>query len=68
MRSGGSSRGEEDEGERTFGDPSSTERCCLYDDPLDPSELTIFARGTPERTTAWITAAESTAVPLEAHR
>lgn len=47
---------------------SGVELGCLYDDPLDPSELTIFVPDPSVRTTAWITADESTAVSLEGHR
>lgn len=38
---------------------------CQYDDPIDPSELTIFAPDAPIRTTAWISADDSTAIPLD---
>lgn len=41
---------------------------CLYDDPLDPTELTIFVPDPSARTTAWITVDESTAISLEGHR
>lgn len=36
---------------------------CLYDEPSNPSELTVFA---PDRlTTEWLTADRSAAVPLD---
>lgn len=38
---------------------------CLYDDPVDPSELTIFSPEEREFGTEWVTAAASTAVPLD---
>lgn len=47
---------------------SGFELCCLYDDPLDPSELTIFVPEPSARTTAWITVDKATAVSLEGHR
>ena len=46
-------------------DLSRFDLACLYDDPFDPSELTIFVPEASARTTAWITADESTAVSLE---
>lgn len=36
-----------------------------YDDPEDPSELTIFAPESQKLTTEWITADRSTAVALD---
>lgn len=38
---------------------------CAYDDPEDPSELTIFAPSTPRSVTEWVTADRSAAVPLD---
>jgi hypothetical protein len=38
---------------------------CLYDDAVDPTELTIFAPEEEKLTTEWVTADRSAAVPLE---
>lgn len=38
---------------------------CQYDDPMNPSELTIFAPDASTRTTTWISADDSTAIPLD---
>lgn len=54
--------------ESGLGDVPRSELGCLYDDPDDPSELTIFVPETPARTTAWITVDEPSAVSLERHR
>ena len=54
--------------EDSVGDVPGAELGCLYDDPDDPSELTIFVPETPERTTAWITIDKPSAVSLEEYR
>jgi len=38
---------------------------CLYDDPEDPSELTIFPSNLQESVTEWVTADRSAAVSLD---
>lgn len=38
---------------------------CLYDDPEDPSELTIFPSGRQQSVTEWVTADRSAAVSLD---
>ncbi|MFB6122344.1 MAG: hypothetical protein ABEJ78_02655 [Haloferacaceae archaeon] len=38
---------------------------CIYDDPENPAELTIFSPESEDLTTEWITTDRSTAVPLE---
>ncbi|EMA03835.1 hypothetical protein SAMN05443574_102347 [Haloarcula vallismortis] len=38
---------------------------CLYDDPEDPSELTIFPSDSHQSVTEWVTADRSAAVSLE---
>lgn len=40
----------------------------LYDDPVDPSELTIFAPTEDRLATEWITVDRSAAVPIEVVR
>ncbi|MFB6169500.1 MAG: hypothetical protein ABEJ43_11745 [Haloferacaceae archaeon] len=56
-------------GERTPGslsDPPTFELTCLYDDPENPSEVTVVPAGSsPERyLTEWVTADTATAVSL----
>lgn len=46
-------------------EPPTFDLECQYDDPMDPSELTIFAPDAPSRTTAWISADDSAAIPLD---
>jgi len=38
---------------------------CLYDDPSNPSELTIFSPETPRMATEWLTVDRSAAVRLD---
>ncbi|EMA34225.1 DUF7511 domain-containing protein [Haloarcula japonica] len=38
---------------------------CLYDDPEDPSELTIFPSDRQQSVTEWVTADRSATVSLE---
>ncbi|MFB6222997.1 MAG: hypothetical protein ABEH86_04910 [Haloarcula sp.] len=38
---------------------------CLYDDPEDPSELTIFSSDLQKSMTEWVTADRSTIIPLD---
>lgn len=38
---------------------------CLYDDPLDPSELTIYAPDGQRFATEWVTADQSAAIPID---
>ncbi|MDS0220133.1 hypothetical protein NDI54_02085 [Haloarcula sp. S1AR25-5A] len=38
---------------------------CLYDDPEDPSELTIFPSGRQQSVTEWVTADQSAVVSLD---
>lgn len=38
---------------------------CLCDDREDPAEITIFSPGTRDFVTEWVTADESSAVPLD---
>lgn len=38
---------------------------CRYDDPADPSELTVFSPATRHLATEWMTADRSTVVPLD---
>ena len=38
---------------------------CLYDDPEDPSELTIFPSDLQQSVTEWVTADRSAAVSLD---
>ncbi|SEA35651.1 hypothetical protein SAMN04488065_2799 [Haloplanus vescus] len=38
---------------------------CLYDDPSNPSELTVFTPETERLATEWVTVDQSTAVSLE---
>ena len=46
-------------------EPPTFDLECKYDDPMDPSELTIFAPDAAVRTTAWISADDSAAIPLD---
>ena len=38
---------------------------CLYDDPADPTELTVYAPETERLATEWVTVNRSAAVSLE---
>lgn len=38
---------------------------CLYDDPADPTELTVYAPETERLATEWVTVDRSAAVSLE---
>jgi hypothetical protein len=38
---------------------------CLFDDPENPSEVTITTPDTEQSVTEWVTVDRSTAVPLE---
>ena len=38
---------------------------CRYDDPFDPSELTVYAPGERRRVTEWITVEHTAAVRLD---
>lgn len=46
-------------------DPPDFELECLYDDPSEPSELTIFSPDGESMVTEWMTADRSTAVALD---
>jgi hypothetical protein len=41
---------------------------CRYDDPDDPSELTVFSPELPNRATEWLTVDRATAIPLDRFR
>ncbi|MFP4626542.1 MAG: hypothetical protein ACOCQ3_01775 [Natronomonas sp.] len=38
---------------------------CLYDDPVTPSELTIFAPAEDRLATEWMTVDRSVAIPID---
>ncbi len=48
-------------GERT----PEIELACLYDDPSDPSELTVFSPETPRTVTEWLTVDRASAIRLD---
>lgn len=45
-----------------------TELACLFDDPSDPSELTVFSPETPRMATEWLTVDRASAVRLDRMR
>lgn len=45
--------------------PPEFELECRFDDPADPSELTVFAPGERRVATEWLTVDRATAVPLD---
>jgi hypothetical protein len=38
---------------------------CTFDDPSNPTEVTVYSPGSENVTTEWLTVDRSTAVPLE---
>ncbi|WP_435070160.1 DUF7511 domain-containing protein [Haloplanus sp. C73] len=48
-----------------LGETPEFELECLYDDPTNPSELTVFAPETRRLATEWVTVDQSTAVCLD---
>lgn len=41
---------------------------CLYDDPVDPSELTVFSPRDDRLATEWMTVDLATAIPIDRMR
>lgn len=54
--------------ERPVSDPPEFELEGRYDDPDDPSELTVFTPGRRRFATEWLTADRSAVVPLDRMR